>query len=82
MGQIKKMRKYKQNLSVVRIELVVRNAMRKKSFHPFKRLKKIFSGDNRDVLLDKSRGLHPGRTYVEPRRYTKEGMSINYVFTR
>lgn len=45
------------------------------------RLRRIFNDDNRDFLL-KHEGLHPGRTYIEPRLYynDKSDITINYKF--
>ena len=45
------------------------------------RLKKKFNDDNRDWLF-KNEGLHPGRTYVEPRIYyhEKKDITINFRF--
>lgn len=45
------------------------------------RLKKKFNDDNRDWLF-KNEGLHPGRTYAEPRVYyhEKKDITVNFRF--
>jgi len=45
------------------------------------RLRRKFSDDNRDVLI-RNEGLHPGRTYKEPRFYysKKSNIMINFLF--
>ena len=45
-----------------------------------KRVVAKFSNGNTDTLLHTT-GLHAGRTYVEPRRYVRGGLTINYIFT-
>ncbi len=45
------------------------------------RMRRIFHDENQDLLL-KHEGLHPGRTYIEPRFYyhEKHDITINYKF--